>query len=93
MRKSWTFLASALTAPAAVATFGIAATPLLAQSVSPTVAPSSTMGALARQVVISNPDIAAQRHQVRIAAARLESAEAGYLPTIEANTGAATLPP
>lgn len=85
MRKSWTFLASALTAPAAVATFGIAATPLLAQSVSPTVAPSSTMAALARQVVISNPDIAAQRHQVRIAAARLESAEAGYLPTIEAN--------
>lgn len=85
MRKSWTFWASALSAPAAVATFAIGATPLFAQSASPAVAPSSTMAALARQVVISNPDIAAQRHQVRIAAARLQSAEAGYLPTIEAN--------
>ena len=85
MRKSWTFWASALSAPAVVATFAIAATPLLAQSASPTAAPSSTMAALARQVVISSPDIAAQRHQVRVAAARLQAAEAGYLPTIEAN--------
>lgn len=43
------------------------------------------MAALARQVVTSSPDIAAQRHQVRVAAARLQAAEAGYLPTIEAN--------
>ena len=85
MRKSWTFWASALAAPAAAATFAIAATPLLAQSASPAAAPSSTMAALARQVVISSPDIAAQRHQVRIAAARLQAAEASYLPTIEAN--------
>jgi len=85
VRKSWTFWASALSAPAVVATFAIAATPLLAQSASPTAAPSSTMAALARQVVISSPDIAAQRHQVRVAAARLQAAEAGYLPTIEAN--------
>lgn len=85
MRKSWTFWASALSAPAVVATFAIGATPLLAQSASPAAAPSSTMAALARQVVISSPDIAAQRHQVRVAAARLQAAEAGYLPTIEAN--------
>ncbi len=85
MRKSWTFWASALGAPVAVATFAVAATPLLAQSAAPAVAPSSTMAALARQVVISSPDIAAQRHQVRVAAARLQAAEAGYLPTIEAN--------
>jgi len=85
VRKSWTFWASALSAPAVVATFAIGATPLLAQSASPAAAPSSTMAALARQVVISSPDIAAQRHQVRVAAARLQAAEAGYLPTIEAN--------
>lgn len=85
MRKSWTFWASALSAPAALATLAIAATPLLAQSASPAAAPSSTMAALARQVVTSSPDIAAQRHQVRVAAARLQAAEAGYLPTIEAN--------
>jgi outer membrane protein len=85
VRKSWTFWASALGAPAAVAAFAIAATPLLAQSASPAAAPASTMAALARQIVISNPEIAAQRHQVRVAAARLQAAEAGYLPTIEAN--------
>ena len=85
MRKSWTFWASALSAPAVVATFASGATPLLAQSASPAAAPSSTMAALARQVVTSSPDIAAQRHQVRVAAARLQAAEAGYLPTIEAN--------
>ena len=85
MRKSWTFWASALSAPAVAATSIVAATPLLAQSASPAVAPSSTMAALARYVVTSSPDIAAQRQQVRIAEARLQAAEAGYLPTIEAN--------
>ena len=85
MRKSRTFWASTLGAPAAAAAFAIAPTPLLAQSASSAVAPSSTMAALARQVVISNPEIAAQRHQVRVAAARLQAAEASYLPTIEAN--------
>ena len=85
MRKTWTLLASALSVTAAAAMFAVGATPLLAQSASPAIAPSSTMAALARQVVISNPEIAAQRHQVRIAAARLQAAEAGYLPTIEAN--------
>lgn len=86
MRKSWAFWASAVGAPAAaVAAFAMATTPLLAQTAAPAVAPSSTMAALARQVVISNPEIAAQRHQVRIAAARLQAAEASYLPTIEAN--------
>ncbi len=85
MRKSWTFWASALSAPAAAATFAIAATPALAQSASPAVAPSSTMAALARNVVITSPDIAAQRQQVKVAEARLQAAEAGYLPTIEAN--------
>ncbi len=85
MRKSKTFWARTLGAPAAVAAFAIAPTPLLAQSASSAVAPSSTMAALARQVVISNPEIAAQRHQVRVAAARLQAAEASYLPTIEAN--------
>ncbi|WP_439567408.1 TolC family protein [Sphingopyxis sp.] len=85
MRKSWTFWASALGAPAAAATFAVAATPLWAQSASPAIAPSSTMAALARQVIISNPEIAAQRQQVKITEARLQAAEAGYLPTIEAN--------
>lgn len=85
MRKPWTFLASVMGAPAVAATFAIAATPLWAQSASPGIAPSSTMASLARNVVESNPDIAAQRQQVRIAKARLEAAEAGYLPTIEAN--------
>jgi outer membrane protein len=47
--------------------------------------PSSTMAALARDVSENNPDIAAQRHQVRIVKARLESAKAAFLPTIEAN--------
>ena len=48
-------------------------------------APSSTMSALALDVVENNPEIMAQRHQVRIAKARLQSAIAGFLPTIEAN--------
>lgn len=85
MRKSWIFLASAMSAPAAVAAFAVGSAPLMAQSMSPSIAPSSTMASLARQVIQSNPDIAAQRQQVRIAEARLQGAEAGYLPTIEAN--------
>lgn len=47
--------------------------------------PASTMATLARKVVETNPDIITQRQQVRIVKARLESAEAGYFPTIEAN--------
>jgi outer membrane protein len=43
------------------------------------------MDSLARHVVETNPEIEAQRQQVRIAKARLQAAEAGYLPTIEAN--------
>ncbi|KTE14963.1 TolC family protein [Sphingopyxis sp. H115] len=78
-------MASALSAPTAAAALAIGATPLLAQSAPAAVAPSSTMASLARQVILSNPDVAAQRHQVRIAKARLQAAEAGYLPTIEAN--------
>lgn len=85
MRKSWSFWASAMGASAATATFAAAVPPLLAQTTSTAVAPSSTMAALARQVIVSSPDITAQRQQVRIAEARLQSAEAGYLPTIEAN--------
>lgn len=84
MRKSWTILAGAIGVPAAAASFAIGAPPVFAQSASPT-APSSTMAALARQVIEANPDIAAQRQQVRIGEARLQAAEAGYLPTIEAN--------
>lgn len=49
------------------------------------VAPSSSMATLARTVVDDNPDIQAQRNQVRVAQAQLEGAEAGYMPTIEAN--------
>lgn len=56
-----------------------------ARPVTITNVPSSTMAALARHVVETNPNIATQRQQVRIAAARLEAAEAGFLPTVEAN--------
>ncbi len=89
MRKSWTFWASMMSAPGAVAAFAICAAPAMAQSSAsssaPSSAPSSTMAALARNVVQTNPDIVAQRQQVRVAEARLQAAEAGYLPTIEAN--------
>ena len=48
-------------------------------------APASTMDALARSVVDTNPEIVAQREQVRIARARLQSAEAGFLPSVQGN--------
>ncbi len=73
-------LAIAITTTAA-----IPAIPLSAQSVIRSNVPSSTMDALARVVVETNPEIAAQRQQVRIAKARMQAAEAGYLPSIEAN--------
>ncbi len=85
MRKSWTFWAGMMSAPGAVAAFAICAAPATAQSSAPTTAPSSTMALLARNVVQNNPDIVAQRQQVRVAEARLQAAEAGYMPTIEAN--------
>ncbi len=47
-------------------------------------APSSSMKLLAEQVLETNPEIMAQREQVRIAKARMQAAEAGYLPVIEA---------
>ncbi|MGB5076920.1 MAG: TolC family protein [Sphingorhabdus sp.] len=72
-------------ASGAASGFVLPANPALAQLTSLNNTPSSTMATLARKVVESNPDIAAQRHQVRIAKARLETAEAGFLPTIEAN--------
>ena len=48
-------------------------------------APSSSMKLLAERVVQTNPEIVAQREQVRIAKARMQAAEAGYLPVIDAN--------
>lgn len=81
--------ASLLGASVLAAGAAIPAMPSMAQSSlpnrAPVVAPASTMATLARNVVESNPDIAAQRGQVRIAKARLDGAEAGYLPTIAAN--------
>jgi len=59
--------------------------PVSAQPVIRSNAPSSSMDALARVVVETNPEIAAQRQQVRIAKARLQAAEAGYLPSIQAS--------
>ncbi len=82
MRRSWTYWAGLMSTPGAVAAYAVCALPASAQT---TVAPASTMGGLVRTVVESNPDIVAQRQQVRIAQARLEAAEAGYMPTIEAN--------
>lgn len=79
MLKSWILLAGVLCVP--VAATGVLYAPALAQSPGP----SSTMAALARSVIDHNPDIRAQRDQVRVAQARLEGAEAGYMPTIEAN--------
>lgn len=46
-------------------------------------APASTMDALARIVAETNPEIVAQRQQVRIALARMQAAEAGFLPTVQ----------
>jgi outer membrane protein len=66
-------------------TVAIPAMPALAQSAVRSYVPMSTMDALARLVVETNPEIAAQRQQVRIARARMQAAEAGYLPSIEAN--------
>lgn len=66
---------------------GTAVMPATSASSQPVVhsnAPSSTMDALARVVVETNPEIAAQRQQVRLARARIQTAEAGYLPTVEA---------
>jgi outer membrane protein len=74
-----------MSAPGAVAACALCAAPAVAQSSPASPAPSSTMAALARKVVESNPEIVAQRHQVRIAEARLQGAEAGYMPTIEAS--------
>lgn len=48
-------------------------------------APASTMKSLAERVVQTNPEIVAQREQVRIAKARMRAAEAGYLPVVDAN--------
>lgn len=59
--------------------------PVHAQSTAISRPPSSTMSGLARSVVESNPEIVAQRQQTRIVKARLAAAEAGYLPTVEAN--------
>jgi outer membrane protein len=59
--------------------------PVAAQQPPIAVAPHGSMESLARQVVASHPEIEAQRQQVRIAKARLQAAESGYLPTIEAN--------
>jgi outer membrane protein len=50
--------------------------PVSAQSAVRSNVPSSTMESLARVVVETNPEIAAQRHQVKIAKARLQAAEA-----------------
>ncbi len=61
------------------------ATPVSAQSAVRSNVPSSTMETLARVVVETNPEIAAQRQQERIARARMQAAEAAYLPTVEAN--------
>lgn len=85
MQRSWLFWASMMSAPGVVAAFALSAAPAAAQSSPASTAPASTMAALARKVVESNPEIVAQRHQVRIAEARLQGAEAGYMPTIEAS--------
>jgi outer membrane protein len=59
--------------------------PLAAQSANVAVAPHGSMDTLAQYVIESHPEIEAQRQQVRITKARLQAAEAGFLPTIEAN--------
>jgi outer membrane protein len=70
---------------AIIGTVAIPAIPASAQSIIRSNVSSSTMDALARVVIETNPEIAAQRQQVRIAKARMQAAEAGYLPSIEAN--------
>jgi outer membrane protein len=60
------------------------ASPALAQTAVPRIAPASTMAELVRIVIDTHPEIIAQREQVRVAKARLQGAEAGYLPTVEA---------
>jgi outer membrane protein len=72
----------------ALGTAGCIAVPVtttMAQSVSNPGSIHGSMVTLAQHVVETNPEIEAQRQQVRIARARLQAAEAGYLPTIEAN--------
>jgi len=85
VRKTWTICAGVLGASGLAAGVAYPVASVRAQSTAPLRAPASTMAALARNVVDFNPDIAAQRGQVQIAKARVEGAEAGYLPTIEAN--------
>ena len=70
---------------AIIGTVAIPAIPASAQSIIRSNVSSSTMDALARVVIETNPEIAAQRQQVRIAKAPMQAAEAGYLPSIEAN--------
>lgn len=43
------------------------------------------MRLLAERVVQTNPEVIAQREQVRVAKARMRAAEAGYLPVVDAN--------
>lgn len=85
MRNFSTFGAVVLGVSCTALTIVIGATPLAAQDAPVGNIPSGTMAGLARHVVEFNPDVVAQRQQVRIAKARLESAEAGYLPTIQAS--------
>lgn len=85
MRKFLMVGAMALGASCTAIAVAMTVASAAAQTNSSSSAPSSTMAGVARNVVTSNPDIAAQRQQVQIAAARLEAAEAGYLPTIQAN--------
>lgn len=63
----------------------IAMTPVSGQTPAGITAPHGTMESLARHVVATHPEIEAQRQQIRIAKARQQAAEAGYLPTIAAN--------
>ena len=92
MQRSLTIRAGLLHAYVVAAALSFQAAPILAQSSqwnvssanSPSSAPASSMAALVRSVVETNPDIVTQRQQVRIAKARMAAAEAGYLPTVEA---------
>jgi outer membrane protein len=72
----------------ALAAAGVAAMPMhpvCGQAPLRNATPLSAMDELARSVAENNPEIAAQRSQVEIARARMQAAEAGYLPTVEAN--------
>jgi outer membrane protein len=75
-------LARGLAAALAVQAIVVLGAPAVAQTMPSS---ASTMALLARTVVASSPEIQAQREQVRIARARLASAKAGFLPSIEAN--------